>query len=147
MPQVYPAVTLSPSTAVPIVNQTPVTFTAAVQPLTTTTSPGPYAYTLDKGDGAGPNTCTLLPDNTATSGSAGNLTSTIPLADSSVTYSSVGVRMAVLRVYAASECAAGSAPTPSATTLAVGTPTIKVREDIKADCSVCSARMLPAAIP
>ena len=93
-------------------------FSVSVTGLTASTA---YTYLLDKGDGATPGDCATL--GTGTSFANVQL---MGVMSTTVVYTATGIKTAVLRIYTATDCAAGSAPAAGATILAVGTATIPV---------------------
>lgn len=84
---------------------------------------GIYTYTLDKGDSAGPSACVAL--GTVTSASPGLLSLRDLPSTPSVSYTTAGVKTAVVRVYLASACSVGNNP-GTADVKAVGLASITV---------------------
>ena len=96
-------------------------FSVSVTGLTAFTA---YTYLLDKGDAATPGACATL--GTAAVGDTSFTDVRLTDAATTVTYTATGIKTAVLRIYTATDCAAGSAPAAGATIFAVGTVTIPV---------------------
>lgn len=87
-----------------------------------------YTYTLDAGDGSVPGPCATLGTTPATSGAV-----RMPVPGVSVAYTSLGIKVVVLRMYEASACPDGTSPPASAPLVAAAIASVQV----------CGRRPLP----
>lgn len=109
--QVVAAATLSPSTTQAAAGGAGVTFKVTLAGMAAAAQ---YTYTLDKGDGSTVGNCVALGTT-----SGGSLAET-SLSGVTASYTATGTYSVVLRVYAATDCAANAAPPASNANIAAG---------------------------
>lgn len=88
----------------------------------------PLTYTLDLGDGNPTGTCAMLGSTMF----GGMSPTTLP--GLSVQYSTLGAKMAVLKVFRAAECPVGTMPTNYTAPAVVGSATIQVWPHLNGYC-------------